>query len=59
MRGAKVCSAIVYVFRVCVCVCMDLTLCEIYLLGDARFASGMCGTCAGILRCVASASVFS
>ena len=50
MTGANVCSVIVYVFRVCICVRMDLTLCEIYLLGGARFANVMCRTCAGILR---------
>ena len=38
MRGVEYCSAIVYVFHVCVCVSMDLTLVEISLLKDARLA---------------------
>jgi len=39
VRGAECCSVIVYVFHVCVCVRMYLTLFEIYLLKDAHLAS--------------------
>ena len=39
MRGVECGSVIVYVFHVCVCVRMYLTLFELHLLKDARLAS--------------------